>query len=302
MKLRKKIKRDAVYGLTRVMFWLLNTVPRACALFLGCFFGLAAWHLLKREQHRTYRHLTLVFSERLTSDEKRIVGRAFFVNSGKNLADVIRFKKHFATELKDLVDIEGLENFDAAYRRGKGVFGVTGHIGNFELLPVYVASLGYEIAVIGRRLYDQRLDELLVGNRRSFGITNIATTDSPRVMFRWLKGGGAVGVLIDNDSSRVRSMHIPAFNRLSNTPIGQAIIAFKTGAALVPMACLRTEDNRYRIIIRPEIQIDGNLTEKNWVYQSTLMCTRELESIILSCPQQWAWHHNRWRTPVENTS
>lgn len=302
MKLRKKIKRDAVYGLTRLMFWLLNIIPRPGALFLGSFFGLAAWQLLTKERHRTFRHLTLVFADRLRFNEKKVIGRTFFVNSGKNLADVIRFKKHFASEIRGLVDIEGLEHFDAAYRRGKGVFGVTGHIGNFELLPVYVAGLGYEIAVIGRRIYDERLDELLVGNRQSFGITNIATTDSPRVMFRWLKQGGAVGVLIDNDSSRVRGMHIPAFGRLSNTPIGQTIIALKTGAALVPMACLRADEDRYRIIIRPEIKVSGDLPEEDWVYQATLLCTKELEGIILSCPQQWAWHHNRWRTPVQNTS
>lgn len=302
MKLRKKIKRDAVYGLTRLMFWLLNAVPRSWAMFLGSFFGLAAWHILPREQHRVFRHLTLAYCHKLSVDEKKRIGRAFFINSGRNLADAIRFKKHFASEIRDLVDIEGLEHFDTAYRRGNGVFGVTGHIGNFELLPVYFAGLGYKTAVIGRRLYDARLDELLVGNRQSFGITNIATTDSPRVMFRWLKQGGVVGVLIDNDSSRVRSMHIPAFGRLSNTPVGQSIIARKTRAALVPVACLRTEEDRYKIIVRPEVNVSPDLPEKDWIYRVTLLCTKELEGIIRLYPEQWAWHHNRWRTRPQNTS
>jgi KDO2-lipid IV(A) lauroyltransferase len=301
MKLKKKIKRDAVYGLTRSMFWLLNVIPRSMAVFIGAVVGLSAWQLLLREKHRVLRHLETVFGDKMTPAQRYQTGRSFFINSGKNLADVIRFRKHYTAELKNLVEIDGLEYFDAAYRRGKGLIGVTGHIGNFELMAVHMANLGYDIAVIGRQMYDKRLDELLVGNRQALGLTNIATTDSPRVLLRWLKEGKAVGVLMDNDSSRVRGMHIPAFGRLSNTPVGQTIMALRTGAALVPLACLRTAHNRYKIIIRPEITPVTGLSEKECVYQTTLKCTKVLEEIIIAFPDQWAWNHNRWRTPPQNT-
>lgn len=302
MNFRKKIKRNAVYGLTRFMFWLLNAIPRSAASFIGATVGLAAWQILSRERHKVQRHLDIVLGSELSPAQRYNIGRSFFANSGKNLADLVRFRQHYATEIKELVDIEGLEYFDAAYRRGKGLIGVTGHIGNFELLAVHIANLGYDIAVIGREMYDKRLDELLVGNRRALGLTNIATTDSPRVLVRWLKEGKAVGVLIDNDSTRVRGVHIPAFGRLSNTPIGQTIMALRTGAALLPMACLRAEDNRYKIIIKPEISFDKDLPEQECIYQATLKCTKALEGIIRAYPDQWAWNHNRWRTRPKNTA
>ena len=296
MKLQKKVKRDAVVGLTRFMFWFLNRVPRSMALFIGSLVGLASWQLLAKERHKVDRHLAAVFPDELTPSQRRTIGRAFFVNSGKNLADLIRFKNHYAREIKPLVEIEGLEHFEAAYNRGKGLIGVTGHIGNFELLAVHMAGMGYKIAAIGREMYDRRLDDLLVSNRHDLGVTNIATTDSPRVLLRWLKQGGAVGVLIDNDSHRVRSMHIPAFGRLSNTPIGQTVIALKSGAPMVPMACLRTGGNRYKIVIKPQIQIDQSASEQEQIYEATLKCTRELEEIIDCYPDQWIWLHNRWKT------
>ncbi len=270
-------------------------------MFIGSLVGLASWKLLLKERHKVDRHLSIVFPNELTPSQRRTIGRAFFVNSGKNLADVIRFSDHYASEIKPLVEIEGLEHFDAAYNRGKGLIGVTGHIGNFELLAVHMAGMGYKIAAIGREMYDRRLDELLVNNRRTLSVTNIATTDSPRVLLRWLKQGGAVGVLIDNDSHRVRSMHVPAFGRLSNTPIGQTVIALKSGAALVPMACLRTNDDRYKIVIRPEVSVDSTATDEDQTYKVTLKCTKELEKIIKAHPCQWAWHHNRWHTRPKNT-
>ncbi len=301
MKLQKKLKRTAVYGLTRSMFWLLNVAPRRVAIFIGAMTGLAAWCILPREQHRAIRHLTAAFDGKHTPAQRYAIGRTCFVNLGKNLADAIRFRRHYRTELKNLVEIEGLEHFDSVYRRGKGVFGVTGHIGNFELLAVHIANLGYDIAVIGREVYDPRLDELLTANRKALGLTNIPTTDSPRVIIRWLREGKAVGVLIDNDSSRVRSRHVPAFGRLSNTPVGQSIVALKTGAALIPMACLRTSQNRYKIVIKPEISTDPHLSEDARVYQATLKCTKVLEDIVSAHPDQWVWHHNRWRTKPKNT-
>ena len=51
------------------------------------------------------------------------------------------------------------------------------------------------------------------------------TRQSPREMMRWLKDGGMLGVLMDTDSFRVRSMFIPVFGRLSHTPVGQSILA-----------------------------------------------------------------------------
>ncbi len=297
MNWRKKIKRNAVYTLTRTMFWLLNIVPRSLACFAGSLVGLAAWNLLPKERHKTLRHLGLVFQSDLTHTRRYNIGREFFINSGRNLADVIRFKKHYHRELKHLVEVEGLQYFDQAYRRGRGLIGVTGHIGNFELLAVHIANLGYDIAVIGREMYDPRLDQLLVNNRKALGLTNIATTESPRTFLKWLNEGKAVGVLIDNDSFRVRSIHVPAFGRMANTPIGQTVLALRAGAAILPMACLRMPDDRYKIVIRPEIVKDPGFSGEQAIYDVTAKCTKELEGIIRTYPAQWAWNHNRWRTP-----
>lgn len=297
MTFKKRIKRYAVYQLTRFLFWLLNVIPRRAAILVGAFFGLAAWQLIPKEQHRIDRHLFLAYGDSLTPAQRTRIGREFFVNSGKNLADVIRLRKHFASEIKPLVEVEGLEHLDEAYRRGKGVIGITGHIGNFELLAVYIASLGYRCAVIGREMYDPRLDRLLVENREAFGLINIKTTDSARTLMRWLHGGGVLGVLIDTDSSRVRGVFVPAFGRMSHTPVGQSVLGLRTGAAFVPIACVRTADNRYKIIVRPEISINPELPLEKAALELTSLCTKALEDIINTYPDQWIWLHNRWKTP-----
>lgn len=248
-----------------------------------------------------FRHLTVAFGDSLTVAQKNNIGRGFFINTGKNLADVVRFKKHYHTEIKNLIDCEGLEHLEAGLRRGKGVVAVTGHIGNFELSAVYLQSVGYELAVIGREMYDPRLNEMIVGNREAMGLVNVATTDSPKRLLSWLRAGKVVGVLIDTDSFRIRGMHIPAFGRLSYTPVGQSLLAIKTGAAVIPLACVRMPDDRYKMIIKPEVFPDPDLAGADAVYDLTLKCTKALEEIITDMPDQWIWLHNRWHTRPQNT-
>ncbi|MCK4607130.1 MAG: lysophospholipid acyltransferase family protein [candidate division Zixibacteria bacterium] len=302
MRLRKRLKHGVAFRVIRFLLVFVNQVPRRLALFAGAVLGLAAWWLLPRERYRMFRHLGVAYGDGLSSGQKQNIGRQFFINSGKNLTDTIRCRKHFPDEIKPLVSVEGFEHFDAAYRRGNGVVGVTGHLGNFELGAIFVAALGYKMAVIGREMLDPKLDELLVGNRETLGLTNLSTTDSVRKSLKWLKAGGVIGVIIDTDSIRVRSIFVPAFGRLALTPVGQTLIGLRAGAAFVPMACLRTADDRYRLIVRPEVKAESSGDIDADAYDMTAACTRQLESIISENPDQWIWLKNRWLTSAPQTA
>ena len=274
-------------------------LPRSCALTVGSFIGLTAWSLLPRDRHRINRHLGLTFGDKLTPEDRHSIGRDLFVNLGKNLVDFVRLPAHFENELKPLIQVEGLEHFDRAYQRGKGVITVAGHIGNFEMLAAYFASLEYRTAAIFREMYDEQLNDMLFKRREECGLTNISTTDSPRKILKWLNDGGAVGVLMDTDSHRVRSMLVPFMGRLANTPIGHIMVGLKTGAAFVPMACLRTPDDRYKVIVRPEIVPIRTEDFEADVLDLTRRCNAEIEKIITENPSQWIWFHNRWHTRSE---
>lgn len=295
----QRIKNNLIYISAVCLKWLLNVMPRFCAIKFGAMFGHIAYLFTSKERATAHRALKMVYGESLDESQRENIIRNLFLNFGKNLVEVFRFRKHYHRQIKKLIDIEGLEHFDAVYKRGKGVVAVTGHIGNFELLAVYFAGCGYKVAVIGREMYDKRLDDLLLENRTSMGLLNIATTDSPRRIMKALRDGYALGVLMDTDSMRVRSEFVPAFGRLSYTPVGQSILGLKAGAGFVPMACVR-EGKGYKVIVKPEIRIEPSGDFDKDVYNITAECTRSLEEIIDRYRDQWIWIHNRWLTrPVD---
>lgn len=297
----KQVKRTAVYYTIRGIIAFFNLIPRKIGIGIGAWLGLWVWMLDKPDRYKIDRHLKLAFGDELTHAQRRRIGRNFFINSGKNLVDVVRFKRHYVRQVKPLVTVEGLEHFDRAYKAGNGLIGITGHLGNFELLAVHMASLGYQIAVIGRELYDPRLDALLVDNRSAMGLTNLATTDSPKKYLSWLKEGRALGVLIDTDSHRVRSMMIPSFGRLANTPVGQTMIGLRAGAAFLPMACVRMPGDRYEIIVQPPLQYNLTGIEQVDTENVTSLCSKALDGLIRQNPDQWIWMHRRWRTKPPDT-
>lgn len=298
MIISKEFKRALVYNIVRFLAAVLNTIPRSTALFIGSIAGNMAYLFSHHDRFKAERNVYLAFGRELTQSQIRSVARRSFISMGKMAVDVIRIRRHYVHELKRLIDVEGLEHLKNVYDRGRGVIIPTGHVGNFELSAVYFAQAGYKVGVIGRELYDPRLDELIRGNREKMGMKVFDTRQSPREMIRWLRGGGMLGVLMDTDSFRVRSIFVPVFGRLSHTPVGQSILALRTDTPVVPIVCLR-DGKRYRIKVSPEIKMDRTGNFERDVYNLTEKCTRIWENIVMENKDQWIWIHNRWHNRPE---
>jgi KDO2-lipid IV(A) lauroyltransferase len=295
----KRLKNDLVFIGAAVLFRLINILPRWFTLFLGETLGLLAFVLIKKERHKAFTNLDRAFGDEMSYRRKKEIARQSFVTFGRSMIESMRMKRHYHKQMKPNIEIVGEENFRKIYDRGKGVVVFTGHIGNFELLAASVTQSGYKIAVIGRELYDQRLDELLVSNRSAMGIVNIKTDDSPRTILRLLRDGYTIGFLIDTDSFRVAGELTPFFGRPAKTPIGPTQLGLLAGSAFMPMFCLSFPGGKYKIILGEELVVDSREKSRENVYQITCRMTQIIENLIRQYPEQWIWMHNRWHTRPE---
>ncbi len=299
-KLKKRLKNWLIYRFIKSLIAFLNLFPRRLSLFLGANLGKLAYLVLPEARQTVFKNLETAFPN-LETNACRKISLKVFESLGQNSADAVRLQKMSREEINEIVETEGMKHFDEAYRLGRGVMAVTGHIGNFELLAAYFSLRGYKVSVIGRELYDPRLDKLLIQSRERMGVQNISSAISVKEVIRALNSGRALGVLMDQDSSRVRGIFVNFFGRLARTPVGPVILALKLNCPVVPMAIIQTKKNKYRIIVRPEIKpLPDKSRDENIVYL-TQRCTDFLEKIIREYPEQWVWMHKRWRTPPDNT-
>ena len=62
---------------------------------------------------------------------------------------------------------------------------------------------------------------------------------------------------------------------------------------IVPVFCLRQEDDRYRTWAEPMLLLEGQGSEA--VAANTQLLTDKIEAAVRKDVSQWFWMHKRWR-------
>ncbi len=287
------MKNFIIYWCIRPWILFFSLMPLGLSRLILAGMGGVAYYFDSHGRNRALKNLQAAFSEKSPAEIKRIC-RGMYRHFGICVAELVKFRRWSAQKLDSMVTFEGFEHLENAFKKGKGVLGVTGHLGNWELMAAAVAHR-LPVAVIGRAVYDERLNNLLNSYREAQGYTTFSRQASPKPILKALKEGKVVGVLCDQDTG-VESVFADFFGRPASTPAGPAILAQHTGAALVPFIIRREADGRYKIIGEPEISV-GPDNIQSVVQQYTSF----LEKHIRNNPEQWVWVHDRWKTkPVED--
>jgi KDO2-lipid IV(A) lauroyltransferase len=233
--------------------------------------------------------------------ERKAMGAEVFANLGLGGAEFLRFKRLGPGDVSKLCSkVTGWEACEATLSTGRGIVFVTAHMGHWELLASWTA-LHSRVGVVARQVYDGRLDKALNEARASKGLTVFARNTSVRPILRWLKGGGVVGTLADQDTG-VDSLFVNFFGRECKTPSGPAWLAAASGAELRTAFCRRLDDGTYELEYQGPIEVAPGLTDKKDLKPIVQEYTRRTEEFIRSAPTQWAWNHDRWRSKKEEAS
>jgi len=273
---------------------MAECLSRRSLLRMGEGLGRAAYRLALGERRKVRAGLTVAFGGTWGGRTIERLTYRVFLDLGRNLVDAIRLGRTGREEIRRVVRAEGLEHLDRALARGRGVIGLMGHIGSWELLGTYLVAAGYPLSAVGRSLHDPRLDRLLVDARGRSGIRNIARGRQTREIMRSLRENRIVAMLIDQDT-KVKGVFVDVFGKPAYTPVGPVILAIRTGAAVVPLAIHRECDDTHHLVARPEIDMVRTGDMERDLQANTQRCSKVLEAFIREHPSQWVWMHERWK-------
>jgi KDO2-lipid IV(A) lauroyltransferase len=273
---------------------LFLIIPYDLALGLGRSVGYLAYILLPKYRRLTKKHLRMAFGDSKTEDEISRVAKAVFMNLGMGLAEVLSLPK-IKNRLGRLIDLEGLEKIDRVLKEGKGAVVISGHFGNWELLPMYFASKGYPSNVIARPVYYEKYNEWIQYLRNNMGVNVILRTDSPKKMLELLKRNELVGILPDQDIDSIDGIYIDFLGRKAYTPVAPVKIALASGAPIIPAFIVR-KNKQHSIIIEEPIKIEDKVDKEEAILLYTQKWSDIIESYVRKYPEQWVWMHKRWKT------
>lgn len=294
--LRKEIKYTSLYFFIRFLIFAANLLPRKAWLSFCGWLGGIAYHVSPKPQQRVINHLQMAFGREKSKAEIIALSKEVFVMLGKNAGDILR-----SLRVKSLEDLNrflvttGIENFEKAHAKGKGVMFLTSHLGAFDLQITNMALRGLNPSIIGTALKDERLNELLWQYRNAYGAIAIERGKESVRLFKVLKSGGAIAILIDQDT-KVKSRFVDFFGMPAATPVGAAVLALKTGAAVVPTYIYLDENNIQQMHILPEIPLVYTGDDEQDLIINTQNFTRFTEQVVREHPEQWVWMHERWKT------
>lgn len=294
--LKKRIKYTALYYFVRFLIFFSNLLPRKVWLAFCGWLGKLAYSFSPKPRERTIYHLGLAYSGKKSTREILELSKQVFVMLGKNAGDILRsLKVRSLADLEKFLVTEGLENYERAHAKGKGVMFLTSHLGAFDLQVTNMALRGLSPNIIGTALKDERLNELLFEYRNAFGAIAIERGKESVRLFKVLKSGGSIAILIDQDT-KVKSRFVDFFGMKAATPIGATVLALRTGCAVVPTYIYLGNDGKQHMHILPEIPLVITGDEETDLVVNTQNFTNVTEQIVREHPEQWVWMHERWKT------
>jgi len=294
--LKKRIKYSALYFFIKFLMFFSNLLPRKIWLSFCGWLGKIAYAVSPKPRERSIYHLGLAFGTSKSPREIVALSKKVFVMLGKNAGDILRsLKVKTLQDLNKFLVTHGLENYERAFAKGKGVMFLTSHLGAFDLQITNMALRGLNPNIVGTALKDERLNELLWEYRNAFGAIAIERGKESVRLFKALKSGGSIAILIDQDT-KVKSRFVDFFGMKASTPIGATILALRTGAAVVPTYIYLDKDGKQRMHILPEIPLVVTGDEETDLVVNTQNFTNFTEQIVREHPEQWVWMHERWKT------
>jgi KDO2-lipid IV(A) lauroyltransferase len=281
-----------VYLAVRTLSLIVVSVSRSAAMGIGSFAGFVIYAVVPKQSRKALENLKIAYNGSMSDGELRRMTRTVFIHLGRNLAEVLRLPRVNSDNVRSLVSVRGQEKMDDALARGRGVIAITGHLGCWELLPAYFSLVGYPVSVVGRRVYDSRVDSIVRSLRANKGVVLVSDRDTKEALAA-LHSGRALGVLIDEKAGE-SGIPVDFFGGRSRVTRGPAVLSMRAGAPIVPVGIHRGSHGRHIIEIGDPINLEKTADIKSRIPEYARTCSKAVEKLIRKHPTEWVWMHDKF--------
>lgn len=295
MSVRNHLEYYAVAGLLQGS----RLLPRSWVYGLYNGIVLLMYALLADRRKISLKNLEIAFPEKSEAERKKLA-RLSYQNLGEALAlnTLIMTKRVSDEELMGMVEMEGFEAFlERRAQHKAGCLVITGHFGNWELLPQYAGlKLTEQLHVISRKTDNPVLEEKIVFPlRKRFGMTVFYKQNALVHIMKAVKRGHICAMQVDQKLNPPEGFFMDFFGRPAPTVGTPALLTIRFGIPVQSVFLVRTAPKKYRLILpKPIPWEDNGKSMEEQVHELTFLHHQQLEEMIRKHPEQWFWMHNRW--------
>ena len=283
-----KFKGALMVGVLR----LFAKLPWGAVQRVGAAIGWIMWKLPNSSRNVVRINLAKCFPEMDAAERERLVGRTL-MDIGKSFTESACAWIWPAKRSLALVrEVEGLEVLEKALASGKGVVGITSHLGNWEVLNHFYCSQCKPI-IFYRPPKLKAVDDLLREQRVQLGNRVAASTKEGILsIIKEVRKGGQVGIPADPEPAESAGIFVPFFatQALTSKFVPNMLAGGK--AVGVFLHALRLPDGSgFKVILEaaPEAMYSED-TET-----SAAAMSQVIERYVRAYPSQYMWSMKRFK-------
>ena len=296
-KAEKEYLSKIGYALIYRVVWLMSGIPLPVGQILGRTLGRVFAAFGTGRMTVSLDNLRYAFGDHISEDKIRTLNKRILMHFGEMLFEVPHIMRLNRKNVDRYVIFENEENLISAMEKGKGVFFLTGHFGNWELMSAAVCLCFAPNSVVVARPIDFAIGDRLINDLRSrFGAEIIPKQRAMKRLLMAARENKTVGILLDQNVDWYEGVFVRFLGRQACTNKGLALIARRTGSPVVPTFSVRQGDGRYRVIFEKELELVNTGDKTRDMEENTALFTSIIEKYVRQYPDHWFWFHRRWKT------
>ncbi|SPD75402.1 hypothetical protein PITCH_A580005 [uncultured Desulfobacterium sp.] len=304
MKITDAVVSETIYLALKGLILTIRLTPHTIAMtvgrILGLLFFLVSPYYRKMVALQMKAALGPVYN-------KKLLFKAF-LHFGILPIEMIKFVYLDDAEVKKRLVVHGTENVEAALKTGRPIMVITGHIGNWEILPNITRYIGGKIHIVMDIRRDPKQEGIITDIRSHIPDIVILPPKGGVIsmLIGALKEGKRVGMMVDQRHMRKYGLVCDFLGMPAPTTPAPAFIALKADALIQPVFMKRKAGKMYSVFFeKPVDPRDFGAFDKNIVRLSDGAKTEAVQrlsnhiqslvsSVIMATPDQWLWLHGRW--------
>ena len=293
------LSHKAEYAAVRAVVAVLGSLDWRLAGTIGAQIGALGYRPLGIRRRVVERQIAAAFPGMTDSGVRRIARKAY-EHLGRASIEAAILPRLGRDAVLDLFEGSNFKVVEDALELRRGLIFVTGHLGNWELGGAYIAARGVPIDAVARRMSNPLFDRYLTETRSRIGMNVVYDADAVRQTPRALRENRAVAFLADQGVLGLASTFVPFFGRPAKTPRGPAVFALRLRVPIVFGAAVRQPSGKYRLVFEP-VEVEHTGDRDKDIDRIVANYTATLERWVRRYPEQYFWHHRRWRRQPADT-
>lgn len=272
-------------------------LPLGVTRILGRGIGHCLWCAKGRSQRVSLKNIRLCFPELNEKQQRQLVHESLLETAVTATEAGVIWHNSWEWLQGKIVAVEGEDILRAELAQGKGLIVLAPHLGNWEVVAPYLASIA-PLTAMYKPFYVEKLDKLIYDGRSKLNI-NMAPANRKGVamLLKALQKGTIVGILPDQiPDEGAGAQAVNFFGHLAMTMSLVHSLIDRTQCRVVSVFAMRVSGG-FKLITLPAAQ---EIYSKDSIESLTGM-NLSIEQCVRLAPAQYQWEYNRFRGLANRT-